>query len=82
MDASSGMLEVDKLDGTNCFYLMEKIQLVLSLFELDDFIEQEPPAEDADDCQDWKKSDREATAVIGLGRPHQQCGRPSQLLYH
>ncbi len=49
MDAASGMMKVDKLDATNYFSWKEKIQLVLSLRELDEFIEQEPPAEDADD---------------------------------
>ncbi len=57
MDAASGMMKVDKLDATNYFSWEEKIQLVLSLRELDAFIEQEPPAEDADDYRDWKKSE-------------------------
>ncbi len=49
MDAAIGMMKVDKLDATNYFSWKEKIQLVLSLRELDDFIEQEPPPKDADD---------------------------------
>ncbi len=60
------MLKVDKLDTTNYFSWKEKIQLVLSLRELDDFIEQEPPAVAADDYRDCKKSDRKAKAIIGL----------------
>ena len=36
MDASGGMLKVDKLDATNFYSWKEKIQLVLSLRELDD----------------------------------------------
>ncbi len=42
MDAASGMMKVDKLDATNYFSWKEKIQLVLSVRELDEFIEQEP----------------------------------------
>ncbi len=53
MDAASCMMKVGNLDATNYFSWKEKIQLVLSLRELDDFIEQEPPEEDADDYRDW-----------------------------
>ncbi len=66
IDAASGLLKVDKLDATNYFSWKQNIQLVLSLRELDEFIEQEPPAEDARNYLDWKKSDRKAKAVIGL----------------
>ncbi len=38
MDAASGIMKVDKLDATNFFSWKMKIQLVLSLRELDEFI--------------------------------------------
>ncbi len=56
MDAASGMMKVDKLDTTNYFSWKEKNQLVLSLRELDEFIEEEPPAEDAEDYRDRKRA--------------------------
>ena len=43
----------------------QKIVLILSLKDLDEFIEDDPPTEKSELCK-WTKSDRKARAIIGL----------------
>ncbi len=59
-------IKVDKFINSNFHALKQKIQLVLSLRELDDYIQDDPPIDDAEVYRDWCKYDRKAMAVIGI----------------
>ncbi len=64
MDFSS--IKVDKLNNSNFHAWKQKIQLVLSLRELDDYSQDDPPIDDAEVYREWCKCDRKAMAVIGI----------------
>ncbi len=53
----TGGIKLEKLNNTNFHAWKQKIQLVLSLRELDDFIDDDPPAMDADNYREWCKND-------------------------
>ncbi len=65
MDVTGG-IKLKKLNNTNFHAWKQKIQLVLSLRELDNFINDDPSAMDADNYREWCKNDRKAAALIGL----------------
>lgn len=66
MESGLGAVKVDKLNDSNFHSWKQKIQLLLSLRELDDFIHDDPPSIDSDNYRDWCKNDRKAMAHIGL----------------
>ncbi len=65
----TGGIKLEKLNNTNFHAWKQKIQLVLSLRELEDFINDDPPAMDADNYREWCKNDRKAAALICLPYP-------------
>ena len=66
MDSIASGIKIDKLNDSNFHAWKQKIQLLLSLRELDRFVEEDPPARDSDEYPDWRKNDRKAMAIIGL----------------
>lgn len=61
-----GSKKVDKFNNSNFLAWKQKIQLVLSLRELDDYTQDDPPVEDAEVYREWCKCDRKEMAIIGL----------------
>ena len=61
----SGSIKIDQLNDSNCHAWKQKIVLLLSLKDLDDLIEENPPTDTAELAK-WEKKDRNARAVIGL----------------
>ena len=66
MDFDKDVIKMAKLCDDNFHVWKARIKLVLSLKELDSFIEEDPPASDSDDYQSWCRADNKAKAVIGL----------------
>ena len=66
MDVGGSSLKIDKLSSTNFHAWKQKIQLVLSLRELDDHIDEDPPERTDASYTAWMKADRKAKAIIGL----------------
>lgn len=67
MDQSSGPIKVDKLTADNFYVWKQKIKLVLSFRELDEFIDANvaPPTSEPD-LRSWTSKDNKAMAIIGL----------------
>ena len=69
MENLSGV-RIDKLREDNFHTWKTRIQLVLSLKEVDSYILNDDPARDADDYPalhaEWRKGDQKAKAMIGL----------------
>ena len=65
MEESSSNVRIEKLNDSNFHAWKRKIQLVLALRDLDDYIQSDRPTEN-DAKQKWDRGDRKAQAVIGL----------------
>eukprot|EP00171_Calliarthron_tuberculosum_P004339 IDg4339t1 len=61
-----GGLKIDKLNNDNFHIWKSRVQLVLSLRELDDYLTSDSPGTDSNDSLKWSKGDRKAKAIIGL----------------
>ena len=67
MDDRGGVARIDQLTDSNFHVLKQKVQLVLALRELDDYIVDDPPDQsDTDSFKSWSRADRKARALIGL----------------
>ncbi len=68
MDSDSTSTRIEKLNNINYHAWKIRIQHVLALKDLDDFLTEEPPKEDAPkaDVTAWNKKDKKAQAIIGL----------------
>ncbi len=71
MEFESSSLKLEKLSNSNYYAWKQKIQHVLPLKDLEDFIEDSPPESSAD-LPVWKKKDRKAQAIIGLSLSNEQ----------
>ena len=60
-----GSMKIDKLTDSNYHAWKQKIVLLLSLKDLDEFIEENPPT-DTTELAKWNRKDRKARAIIGL----------------
>ena len=58
--------EWQKTDEDNFHTWKTRIQLVLSLKEVDSYISDHPPDRESDSYSDWRKGDLKAKALIGL----------------
>ena len=65
MDTNSG-IRIDKLRDDNFHTWKTRIQLVLSLKEVDGYISDDPPDRESDSYSEWNKGDLKAKALIGL----------------
>ncbi len=65
MDFEPSSLKLEKLSNSNYYSWKQKIQHVLALKDLEEFIEEGPP-QVATELLSWKKKDRKAQAIIGL----------------
>ena len=69
MDSSTG-IRIDKLREDNFHKWKTRIQLVMSLKEVDNYITDDPPARESDNYPatyaKWRKGDLKAKALIGL----------------
>ena len=63
---SSSSLQVPKLSESNFHSWKQRIMFVLAIKELDEYIEDDPPARDDPDYKKWIRNDRKAQAFIGL----------------
>lgn len=61
-----GGLRVDKLQRENFHSWKTQIQLLLSLRELDDYIDDDPPGRNSEDWKELNKGDRKEKAIIGI----------------
>lgn len=66
MDSSKDYFKIAKLSDDNYHVCKSCIQLVLSLKELDEYLEDDLRAEDSDAYRTWRRGDNKAKAVIGL----------------
>ena len=65
MENNSG-IRIDKLREDNFHTWKTRIQLVLSLKEVDSYISDDPPDRESDSYSEWRKGDLKAKALIGL----------------
>ena len=67
MDSNSG-IRIEKLREDNFHTWKTRIQLVLSLKEVDNFVTDDPPKNESDSTaySEWRKNDLKAKAIIGL----------------
>ncbi len=65
MDVTGG-IKLEKVNNTNFHAWKQEMQFVLSLRQLYDFVNDDPPTMDADNYPEWCKNDRKAVARIGL----------------
>eukprot|EP00171_Calliarthron_tuberculosum_P023184 IDg23184t1 len=63
---ASGSMKVGKLNETNFHAWKQKIQLLLAWKELDEHIEDDPPARETSEFPNWRRRDKRAMACIGL----------------
>ena len=65
MDETSSTVKIEKLNDTNFHAWKRKIQLVLALRDLDQYIDDERPTTESEQ-KAWDRGDRKAQAIIGL----------------
>ena len=66
MDSEKASLTLEKLRDDNFHVWKHRVQLILGFKELDEYIDQDPPALDASEYPAWRKGDRKAMGIIGL----------------
>ncbi len=69
MDSEMSSTEIEKLDHSNYHFWKIRVQHVLALKDLEDFLVDDPPlAGDSSTAlvETWKKRDKKAQAIIGL----------------
>jgi hypothetical protein len=64
-DAGGG-LKVEKLNETSFHAWKHKIQLLLALKDLNEYIEEDAPERDASEFATWRRRDKKEMACIGL----------------
>ena len=64
-DQNTSSIKIEKLNDNNFHAWKRKIQLVLALRDLDQYIDDDRPDGDAEQ-KSWDKGDRKAQAIIGL----------------
>ena len=65
MESTAG-LQVPKLTDSNFHVWKHRIAFVLAIKELDEYLEDDPPARDNPNYKVWIRNDRKAQAFIGL----------------
>ena len=65
MDSENSSIKIDELDNSNYHYWKIRIQHILALKDLDNFLEDDPPT-DSTQLAAWTKKDKKAQAIIGL----------------
>ena len=66
-DQSSGSVSIDKLTASNVYVWKQKIQLLLALRDVDQYVFDEIPENaTSDERRKWIRGDAKAMAVIGL----------------
>ena len=65
MESESMSSKIDKLNVNNFHAWKQKIQHLLALKDLSEFIEEDCP-EDEESASIWSKRDKKAQAIIGL----------------
>lgn len=66
---SSSSAKIDKLNHSNYHFWKIRVQHVLTLKDLENFLEEDPPHENEsrpEELYQWKKHDKKAQAIIGL----------------
>ena len=63
MDSDSTSIKIEKLENSNCHPWKIRIQHILSLKDLEDYIVEDPPVTDQ---SSWTKKYKKAQAIIGL----------------
>ena len=66
MDNKHGGITIEKLRDDNFHTWKQRIRFVLSIRDLDDILDQEPPVINSDDYAAWKSNDKKTRALIGL----------------
>ncbi len=68
MDSDSSSTRIEKLNNTNYHAWKIRIQHILALKDLDEFLTEDPPGQEAPqiDIASWVKKDKKAQAIIGL----------------
>lgn len=64
MELSRDNFKIYKLCDDNFYVSKSRIQVVLSLKELDELIDEDSPAFDSDEYRKWRRSDNKSKAVI------------------
>eukprot|EP00171_Calliarthron_tuberculosum_P001019 IDg1019t1 len=63
---AGGSMKVEKLNETNFHAWKQKFQLLLVWKELDEHIDDDPPARETSEFPTWRRRDKRAMACIGL----------------
>lgn len=66
MDDRGSLVKIDKLTDTNFYVWKQKIQLLLALRDLDEYIDCDTPAETSENYKSWLRADSKARAIISL----------------
>ncbi len=69
MDGETSSTKIDKLNHSNYHFWKIRVQHILTLKDLDDFLEEDPLVQTYSNTAEflqWKKKDRKAQAIIGL----------------
>ena len=65
MESKNPSIQIDMLDDSNYHFWKIRIQHVLALKDLENFLEEDPPSDSAQ-LATWTKKDKKAQAIIGL----------------
>ena len=66
MDIGKGGITIDKLRDDNFHTWKQRIRFVLSIRDLDDYLEDDPPKSTDPEYRTWRSGDKKARALIGL----------------
>lgn len=66
MESERSGISIEKLRDDNFHTWKKRIRFVLSIRELDEFVDEDPPNESSPEYKSWLKRDKKAQAVIGL----------------
>jgi hypothetical protein len=66
MDSEKSSITIEKLRDNNNHIWKKRIRLVLSLRELDSYLESDSQPIDAPEYSEWCTKDKKAQAIIGL----------------
>ena len=69
MESDSASTEIEKSNNSNYHFWKMRVQHVLTLKDLENFLEEDPPVENGpmpNEISQWKKKDKKAQAIIGV----------------
>ena len=69
MDSENSSVKIEKLDNSNYHFWKIRIQHILTLKDLENYLDEEPPTSETStpaEITKWRKLDKKAQAIIGL----------------